>query len=356
MVDRQDIGRLTERQHELVAAAVAELQTELAKWDLTNIGDVREALFQLIPMLVDNYGNAAAAQAAEWYEEMRPGTGYTARTVASIPTDEIYADLGFHAKDLDAARVAGFAHVFTGALQRHITYSSRETIARNVEVDPLRPRFARVPMGANTCAWCDMLSSRGFAYRSRETAGEVTRFHAGDDCQIVPEWEANQAHIEGYDPDAAYERYLGARAELEAEGINPTDKAVARRLRDMHPDLYTDGRAIPSIITDADAGWPIDQFHPVGLGRWRHVLDGHAPSTGTRSRFPEGMTNYDIARIIRDVITAPDVTRQHREWEGTLNYYRRINGRVYLVGTTILNDGRRRVNTAFPPENTEGIL
>lgn len=355
MVDRRDVEKLTADQRTIVELALDELRAEVARWDLSDPRDVREALFEIVPALVREYGDIAADAAAEWYEDVRPGGRFTARTVESIPLDEIQADLGYHTRNLAGMPAPEILASLSGAMQRHIAYSARETIARNVEIDPLEPRFARVPTGAKTCAWCDMLSSRGFVYRTRESAGESAKFHPEDDCQIVPEWEAERAHIDGYDPDAAYDRYLRARAEVEADGLPATDKEIARRLRDMHPHQYTDSRLVPSLLTDTDAGWP-GSIKPVTPGRWRHVLKRHNPLSGRASRFPEGTSDYEIARIIRDVLTAPDATAPHVRYSNVQNYSRLIRGREYLVGVTTLKDGTRRISTAFPPEPGNGIL
>lgn len=53
-------------------------------------------------------------------------------------------------------------------------------------------RFARVLTGAENCAFCVMLASRGPVYRSEASAGDKTvngmveSFHPGCDCKIVP--------------------------------------------------------------------------------------------------------------------------------------------------------------------------
>ena len=68
--------------------------------------------------------------------------------------------------------------------------------------DRRRPRFARVPTGNETCDFCLMLASRGFVYRSADSA---THTHANCDCRIVPSWDSNE--VEGYDPSAIYGRW-----------------------------------------------------------------------------------------------------------------------------------------------------
>ena len=83
-------------------------------------------------------------------------------------------------------------------------------------------RFARVPSGNETCEFCDMLASRGPVYYSAKTAGRLAdHYHPDCDCVIVPVWDSfpipnkdgkylrrsSKTRIEGYDPDAYYERY-----------------------------------------------------------------------------------------------------------------------------------------------------
>ena len=70
---------------------------------------------------------------------------------------------------------------------------SRRARKNNVGV-----RFARVPQGTETCAFCAMLASRGFVYWSEETAGKFSHFHRGCKCLVVP---STDGAVEGYDPD-----------------------------------------------------------------------------------------------------------------------------------------------------------
>lgn len=56
-------------------------------------------------------------------------------------------------------------------LSRMIHTTGRLTVARNIRLDPSRPRWARVPRGGKSCAFCLMLASRDFTYTSAEAAG-----------------------------------------------------------------------------------------------------------------------------------------------------------------------------------------
>lgn len=107
---------------------------------------------------------------------------------------------------------------------------ANETILSNAKRDRKRGvRFARVPLGYHTCAFCTMLASRGFVYWSEETAGAFSHWHSDCRCKIVPgipemqRYTKNGTHvsrgfvypqIEGYDPDAYFSLYqagLGVR-------------------------------------------------------------------------------------------------------------------------------------------------
>lgn len=60
-------------------------------------------------------------------------------------------------------------------------------------------RYARVPLG-NSCAFCLMLSTRGFVYLSRTSAGEDKgHYHAHCHCKIVASKKGTT--IDGYDPE-----------------------------------------------------------------------------------------------------------------------------------------------------------
>ena len=95
------------------------------------------------------------------------------------------------AKEGDAAFVRA-----CGEFARNDAFRSlNETIIANVERDKDKgARFARVPTGLETCAFCLMLASRGAVYHTRKTASEWRHFHRGCDCKVVPSFED--------DPDA----------------------------------------------------------------------------------------------------------------------------------------------------------
>lgn len=244
MTSRDDVNRLTEAQRRLVQMAQRELAGFFATLDMSDPARVRDALLEIVPLLVREYGELAAMVAAEWYESVNPAM-YLARTAAdTFPDAGVLENVRFHAGALWSDDPLAALGGISGALQRFILYSGRSTVARNVQLDPSKPRFARVPTGAKTCAWCGMLASRGFVYLTKDTAGIVAEdYHDDCDCQIVSVHDAETAHIDGYDPDTLYAQYLQAR-----DAANSGDpKDIAAYMRRMFPDSFTDGVHAPLV-------------------------------------------------------------------------------------------------------------
>lgn len=354
MTSRADINRLEHGNDRLVAMALRDMRALLGQFDLSTPELVRDMLLELVPMLVREYGDVAATAAAEWYEEVCPMGGYSAVAAAGAQREAVEGSVRALAGGLFTD---GSVEALEGAIQRHIWYSSRATIARNVELDPAKPRFARVPSGSETCAWCDMLASRGWVYHSRETAGDpaFNRFHDNDNCSIVPQWDQDAAIIAGYDPDALYDRYKAARAEVEADGLKVTDVSVTQRMQDMDPERYSDGSVVPFLLRRPESGWPVSNVPPVKPKTWRHIIERHGSAGSAQSIF-DGMSDYEIARIARDVVRAPDLMVPYAKDETTMNLYREIDGRVFVVGVAQWKRDGMRVNTAFPPAERSPIM
>lgn len=243
MTDRADVDKLLTANRRLVRLARNDLAALFAGLDTSNPKAVRDALLEVTPALVREYGDIAATVTAEWYEELRdnsnPQQRYTVTTVEAAPAEQVEQTVRWAAKDLFGENPAQTLALLNGAVQRLILYSSRETVARNIIRDPSKPRWARVPSGAKTCAFCEVMASRGFVYLTEETAGEGNDYHDDCDCVAVVEFDAESAHIEGYDPDAMYERYKEAWNKAGGYGVQAKD--VAYMMRRLYPDQYTDG-------------------------------------------------------------------------------------------------------------------
>ena len=59
-------------------------------------------------------------------------------------------------------------------------------VYENAKRDPLKPKYARVPIGDETCAWCMLLASYGFTSQMKEV---VQHTHENCDCRVVVAWD-----------------------------------------------------------------------------------------------------------------------------------------------------------------------
>lgn len=204
----------------------------------------RDALLELVPALIDKYGNIASEAAAQWYEQVR------AKWFADDDYEAVVADLIGHDALTSSIRAKanmlwpkdegydpeGYLRYLTEVVDRNVKRGGRSTIIANGRRDMRIPRFARVPSGVKTCAFCSMLASRGFVYLSAETAGTLGQYHADCDCEIVPSWDKSPK-VEGYDPEALYKDYELARNQA---GDDPTTADILAAMR-RQPNKYTDG-------------------------------------------------------------------------------------------------------------------
>jgi hypothetical protein len=239
VASRDDVDRFAGSMRDVRRLAIADLEKWWARVDITDAPVVREAVEEFVPMLVDRYGDLAATVAADWFEELREKAGARGRFTAVLaevpPAESIRANARWSITPLfgtppEGASVAdGRAALarLTQVLDRQAMQAGRDTVALSVEHDPAHARWARVPTGAETCAFCLMLASRGAEYRTRDTA-DGGRYHAECDCVPTPVWDGDP-YPAGYDPDALYERYQAAR---DAAGSG-SPNAILSKLREL---------------------------------------------------------------------------------------------------------------------------
>jgi len=242
MTTRDDLNLYSTAVSKVVGLAKADLDKFWQSLDLSNPLAVRDALLEFVPALVREYGDVAAAAAADWYEELRSGViagNYRAVTGGVVDVPQVEASVRYAAGHLFTGSPEQALSVINGSVQRFVQYSGRETIARNVSRDRSKPRYARVPQGRTTCAFCSLLASRGFVYHSKKKAAlgkDGNKYHDDCDCQIVPSWDESP-YIEGYDPDELYGQYQAARES--ADGT--TARSITKAMRREFPESYTDG-------------------------------------------------------------------------------------------------------------------
>jgi hypothetical protein len=194
---------------------IADLTTFWRAVDITNPEVARDELLRFLPSLVAKYGDLAATVSSDWYADVRAASGvpvvYRPTLAARTPDAKVLGTTRRLAGDLFTDHPETMLESLAGWMSKYALQGGRDTIELNARRDPWKPRVARVPTGATTCSFCLMLASRGAVYSSRSSAGELTKFHPHDDCQIVVIGK-NQPLPDGYDPAELYDQYREAQA------------------------------------------------------------------------------------------------------------------------------------------------
>ena len=193
------------------------------------VAELRDESIAAIDDALNAFGDQASALALDLFEEIVTAYGIEPETEIEsvIPHEMIDSGVRYRARDLVEGLSDKFTRDVADLSRYYIHRSAFENMERNCERNDIR--YARVPSGRETCGFCFMLSSRGFVYRSEETAGSTHAYHDHCDCVIVPGFEGLPAseQIEGYDPDEMRERWHDCQA---AAG---TDKELRDRWQSM---------------------------------------------------------------------------------------------------------------------------
>lgn len=144
------------------------------------------ALRAALPLLIDTYGQAAAALSADWYDSYRlslnvPGN-FTA-SPAGLPDGQDSLSLINWAR-ATAKTPDSMIDLVYGGMQRRVATQARLTVMGAAVRDKGSTGWMRIGDGKN-CAFCDLLISRGAVYKEN-----TVRFGAHDhcNCQAAPSW------------------------------------------------------------------------------------------------------------------------------------------------------------------------
>lgn len=179
-----------------------------------NPARIRAALFEAAPLVVGDYGNAAAALALDWYEELREAAGaphaYRPRILRSVTDDDVaamVAETTVALHDLETGVISDATEatrtsltLIQGGLQKQVASGFWDTATGNTRHDPDAVGWARYA-GGGACKFCQMLAGRGAVYR-RDTVNFAA--HHGCHCVVGPSYDASA-------PRASVMQYLGSQ-------------------------------------------------------------------------------------------------------------------------------------------------
>lgn len=150
-----------------------------------------------------------------------------------------------------------------------------------------------MPTGKETCGWCMMLASRGFAYTSASAAAAGS--HEGCDCLVVP--GTAETRVAGYEPEAMAERW--------GECVSCVDGEWLTRLARAEWD------AMPAALRAKWASGKVDRKTEEAiesLGRWRVEPLGLGKAADDEAAFGR----YRAHRLVREAMR--EVERRDPAW------------------------------------------
>ena len=263
------LGSISRTAVEAFKSDMAEYAASLGpfeSWTREQKAEFRDYAADVMAQYLDLYGEAAASVGTMFFERVLPEE--LEASVGTSWTDDGQAKASAHywAKFMrgDGADLGQFLDGCASFLERNVSHSADLNVleaSEELSTRKVRIRYARVPSGPS-CGFCIMLASRGFVYASKESAGEMSRFHDGCDCRIVAGTPGLE--VEGYDYKGMYRRYrqcrdaLGTDADLKAEwdALPPEEKAKygrGERALPLSEDPDEDAKLREKLGDQADA-------------------------------------------------------------------------------------------------------
>ncbi len=191
MPSASDTARLRQAQAGVRALVERDLEAFFGSLNLDLPEAARDALLEFVPLLVAQYGESAAAVAADWYDEMRAADRVPGRfralvvvpdeSVAAVETVRRLAGALFTPSPADA--LVGLV----AAAPKFALTGARQTIIRSTAADPRARGWQRVVRG-DACEFCRMLHGRGAVYGADTADFEA---HKSCSCAAAPVWASN---------------------------------------------------------------------------------------------------------------------------------------------------------------------
>lgn len=243
----------------VVGPITSELVATLEAVDYARpIAEIRDEVIRVMNAYCGSAAELSARVSADYYDGLRermvgrPLGAYVESGRNPEATDG--AVRAFVQKLVDGEPPKTFIDLCADRLRYEAKRAAGTCIEYNARRDELRPRYARVPAGGETCDFCIMLASRGPVYRSAESAGMLDHWHANCRCSVVPMWNtyyvgpsrraSMSMTIEGYDPDALYDQYLEMMVDDDTFASRMAQ--AAERAKARHPDSGGGGNGRPS--------------------------------------------------------------------------------------------------------------
>lgn len=213
---------------------------------------VRDVFLDAMPQIVATYGEASAEVATEYFESL---TGIRAEPSMGAEDEQVQAQVRYRAGKLWTPSPVEFVTGVMGDADRFVKAFGRNTIYDNGDQHGVR--YARIPSGRKTCAFCAVLASRDAVYLTYASAGgkgSGNEFHNDCDCEATPVRDLSDMP-EGHNTEEYMALYEDARAQAFSDSpemrkfeasLDPKDKnkdlkKIVFAARNNNPGAFTDG-------------------------------------------------------------------------------------------------------------------
>lgn len=197
MVSPADADRLRRAQAGIRTLVERDLAAFFASLDLDRPESARDALLEVVPLLVAQYGESAAAVAADWYDEQRAAERVPGRFRAQMAESPYLgaATVGMvrrAAGALFTAQPESALVTLTASTGKYVLAAARQTIVTSTERDPRSSGWQRVTR-AGACGFCRMLAGRGDVYK--ESSVHFAS-HGDCNCAAAPSWDPDAPEVD----------------------------------------------------------------------------------------------------------------------------------------------------------------
>lgn len=235
MPSAADAERLRQIQAGIRALVERDLTEFWSSLDLHRPEAAREALLDYVPYLVDQYGDSAAALAADWYDDVRareqvPGR-FRALAQPSPYLDAVSGTVRRAAEALFTGDPAATLGTMLGTTGKYVLAAGRSTITRSADRDPRASGWRRITR-PGACGFCRMLAGRGAVYKEATVHFAAHGGAHGGEC--------NCAAVPDFDPDAPEVDVALYKASARTTRMSPAQKARHNELIRRAIDEYAD--------------------------------------------------------------------------------------------------------------------
>lgn len=246
--------RLAELEGRAYEYASSRISAFIEKFPGAKPEQVREFAIEVVDDAVGAFGDGASSLAADMYEGMAELSGVKVKPAVIDTSDfhgHIESEVRYQLGKYLSGDPQGFIRACGSKASDQVARRANQTMRLNAKRDGLR--YARVPMGGETCSFCAMLASRGFDFKTAKSAGDGNHYHKGCRCKVIPGFPGMD--VEGYDPDEWHARWQAFREIDDASGLSVKARQAAKEfLSTAH--MMDDGeisRAVSVALARAEA-------------------------------------------------------------------------------------------------------